>query len=1003
MIVKIPDQRQFPDGGIQQRFDDLVKYLLEKFGLQQANALLRDRYQLESNHDTVLPGFSDILTYAAGDLPIPGISPSDHSPAGTSNTDTSQADRLYGDGSPNGKCIAVEVHGVAHLATATAEMNAVAARNPRVKDPAYHFILSWPEHETPPSPSAPSNEAVFDAARHAIAALGLSEHQYVIAIHGNTDNLHCHVAVNRVHPTTYKSQHMPYSRRTLHRAARESEIKHNWSHDNGIFIVELDEHGQKCIVKNPHVDIHNNYDTHSTGTSTVGLSATEHLPTARSPKALSPWTDPESLLSWTRSTIAPLLKEALPTMPNWAALHTFLAQYRITLQDTGGGGMRLTAQDDATGEVLDVPVSKALRLLKRADLEARWGSYEAPTSITTVTTQRRIHHVHSFDQFDQFAPHPEPTTRRQHLRGEWMSGSDVAGHEIDSEMLLPRDAPDHMEHREGDFDSGLRRPVNDRAGSRTTDGSLAGKSHLAPSTIGTSNNASFGVGRSPKITSRGYSSQFDFFDTLTRRAQRREERAAARTALRRRFREYRDTVKATHTAHDAKKKALLTAQRVERKAQTDAFSEARRLLQRDLRNRHDPQATHPELAILAANHNLAKQTLALAHLNQRKELSLTRLPALPWRDWLVEQAQLGDQAALSALRGIVYQAKRDNKLSVDSQAAISQSDRSTIVTSLDGTSPTQQSQGATSPTATSDPDLSAYITFIAQLREEEKRERAIRSANPRQARPYQCDPLLVTPSAMTYRVTGNGNVQFFDAHDHHLFTDRGNRLTFDRKIVTDDELRQALLHAREKFGNRLTLTGEDPIFTARMARMADDLGMTVLNPEMRAIIADHREAKRQASLTPPLSAPQEPTPTTTSPQLDTTNPTPTLTTTPEQSIPTPAAPELVPPQPVTSPIRRLPAETSLEVLRQEILATNPRATFLMVDPQLRDPNIGRIVAQQPDAFAQRIGRNTFALHAHPLPAGIPPNHKGAVHIAYEDGQPTYIATPAKTRDRGNSR
>lgn len=87
-----------------------------------------------------------------------------------------------------------------------------------------------------------------------------------------------------------------------------------------------------------------------------------------------------------------------------------------------------------------------------------------------------------------------------------------------------------------------------------------------------------------------------------------------------------------------------------------------------------------------------------------------------------------------------------------------------------------------------------------------------------------------------------------------LFTDRGNRVTFDRVRVSDDEIRLALVHAQQKFGQGLTLTGDDPVFTARMARLADDMGMTVRNPEMQPVIAAHRAALacQAPSVAPPM-------------------------------------------------------------------------------------------------------------------------------------------------------
>jgi len=46
------------------------------------------------------------------------------------------------------------------VATAAVEMQAVALKNPRCKDPVYHFFLSWPETDSP------TVEQIFESARH---------------------------------------------------------------------------------------------------------------------------------------------------------------------------------------------------------------------------------------------------------------------------------------------------------------------------------------------------------------------------------------------------------------------------------------------------------------------------------------------------------------------------------------------------------------------------------------------------------------------------------------------------------------------------------------------------------------------------------------------------------------------------------------------------------------------------------------------------------------------
>lgn len=1039
MIVKIPEQRQFSDTDTQKRFNDLVSYLLERFEASQVKDFMATRYGAESDHDIVSPGFSDILNYAAD------LSSTDHSNIGASQTDRSasvtsasapsnnpysELDKSFG-----GKCIAVETHGVTHLVTAIAEMNAVAAKNTRVKDPAYHFILSWPEHEKP------DNESVFQAARHAISSLGLSTHQYVIAIHGNTDNLHCHIAVNRVNPVTFKSKHLSYSWRTLHYAARESEIEHGWSHDDGIYIVALDEHGQKVIVKNPDVDIHNKYDSFPAQRPREGLppivlskdgtSQKEPSYTAPSPTAPSPWTDPDSLINWVRSTIVPVLKPSLPAMTSWQELHTFLTNNRLALKDTGGGGMRLTAVDADTGELLDVPASKALRLLKRKDLEARWGPFQAPSSTPTPQSEspaspKEVSHAEDltrFDEFDEYAPRPEIARRRQRMRE--LRGQHVDGDESpELAMLLQGDASHSLEHIETELHHGLRHP---------REGTTTGMSHQngfdspddpswTPSTKApTSRNALLNKDRSTKdpytndpYTNDPYNTNTSRVAFSTRdpshRAQRREQRLQDRLALRRRYHEYRHAVMATNAIQRARNSVVLAGHRKDRQTQHRTFTAEKQHLRKPRR------IIQPELAILAAGQSLARQRLTAVHLAQRQALNAQLTPLQPWREWLLQEAQKGDKAALSALRGIVYQAKRDGKWLSSNDA--SPGDPSSNGISSSALSNKVPSDRVPSTTGTSKEDesaseLSDYYALLKRLKEEEKRELAIRGTNPRQARPYECDPLLIRPANMTYRVTGNGNVQFFDLAEHHLFTDRGNRLTFDRKLVTDDELRLALLHAREKFGNRLTLTGEDPIFLTRMARMADDLGMRVINPELASIISEHRQTK-----TPSRAFAPPPTPTTlrtpdpivpaqpSPPQESPSRPTPaSLSASENFAQSTPSHVDLSgndTPQLGASTTSPLPQETAIERLRQAILTDHPTATFITVDPAQPKTYIGRIVATDADAFVQRVGRSTFALHLTAAPSEAQQSKKSAT-IEYRDGQPFYQLGTTKSKGRTGGR
>lgn len=117
------------------------------------------------------------------------------------------------------------------LATASTEMDMVTIENTRCNDPVYHAILSWPESERPTA------DQIFDSARHCLKRLGMEGHQYVFAIHDDTDNLHCHLTVNRINPVSYKAAPLYNDRFTLDRCCRELELKNGWKHDNGPYRV----------------------------------------------------------------------------------------------------------------------------------------------------------------------------------------------------------------------------------------------------------------------------------------------------------------------------------------------------------------------------------------------------------------------------------------------------------------------------------------------------------------------------------------------------------------------------------------------------------------------------------------------------------------------------------------------------------------------------------------------------------------------------------------------
>ena len=98
------------------------------------------------------------------------------------------------------KCIHYEAENfiTSDLQSQTLEMIALSHEAVRSKDPIDHYVLSWQEGEQPSIQQA--REAVQTAMKH----LGLEGHQVIWGMHSDTDNVHIHIEVNRVHPETFK-------------------------------------------------------------------------------------------------------------------------------------------------------------------------------------------------------------------------------------------------------------------------------------------------------------------------------------------------------------------------------------------------------------------------------------------------------------------------------------------------------------------------------------------------------------------------------------------------------------------------------------------------------------------------------------------------------------------------------------------------------------------------------------------------------------------------------
>ncbi|MFX1767927.1 relaxase/mobilization nuclease domain-containing protein [Paraburkholderia sp. A1RI-2L] len=583
------------------------------------------------------------------------------------------------------KCVAVSMNRLLSVGAAPVQFFQTANRNPSVKNPVIHLVVSWPEHERP------SYDAVFAASRDVLKSLNLHEHQWLMAIHNDTDNLHCHIEVSRIHPETFKSQHLPWMHKTLHRAAREIEIKHGWSHDNGLFVVRELPDGRKFVVPN---------DAYK---ETKGI---KHEAYVQRLDRMEAWSDERSLVDHCRDVVTNELVSTIAAGKDWDAVHSVFEKHGMRIEKAGSAAFRLEAMTP-DGEIVKLPVSKALRAVKFGEVESVIGP---------------------------FKPSGKPL-----------------------------------------------QPAVTAQSQATSTAQTTGKA--AP----------------PKR------------DPLKREA-RRLERAAERTALIERFKAEQSMTKANRAESDAALRTITT----EKRAQVSALKQALARQRHEARQSALDPSQRKALYSLLAFERARELARISAEAEQKRALVIAaRVPSLSWRAWLEREAKEGDAAALSALRGIVYQERRDAKKA-----------------------------GVTLPADESVEDDPEKV--LAELLAREREEDAIRSAQPNRIRAHQSEALMREISGLRWKVTNNGNVEYRRESGATVFVDKGNKLTFDRKIVTDADLALALFHAREKWSGGIVLTAGDTVFTQRMVKAAVAAGITVKNPELQQMQAAF-QAQRDAA------------------------------------------------------------------------------------------------------------------------------------------------------------
>jgi hypothetical protein len=120
------------------------------------------------------------------------------------------------------------------LCTADIEIEAIASTQPRLRGAVAHYVFSVSREQS----KTITDEAMIRAAEHVLDQAGFANHQAIFAVHRDTANVHCHVAIAKLNARTLKA----YNREgdsllRLHTGLRRAELAYKLEEDWGKAII----------------------------------------------------------------------------------------------------------------------------------------------------------------------------------------------------------------------------------------------------------------------------------------------------------------------------------------------------------------------------------------------------------------------------------------------------------------------------------------------------------------------------------------------------------------------------------------------------------------------------------------------------------------------------------------------------------------------------------------------------------------------------------------------
>lgn len=238
----------------------------------------------------------------------------------------------------------VHLRGVVSVKTAAIEMEAVAALSKRCHDPVYHLIVAYAKHERP------TREQVVRDVERLLKAIGMGDHQYVLAAHKDTDDFHAHVIANRIGPDG-RANDLWHERIIRERVCAEIAAERGWE-------IVVGHHNRDIVQRSEH------------------LYAPPPDPQRRLSDGAYRRLHERGELPWQESA-RPYVLEAVDRAKDWSGLHQRLAAHGVVVKLVRRGD-RVQGLAFAEGLARTAPGCAASRIDHRCALrtmESRFGPF----------------------------------------------------------------------------------------------------------------------------------------------------------------------------------------------------------------------------------------------------------------------------------------------------------------------------------------------------------------------------------------------------------------------------------------------------------------------------------------------------------------------------------------------------------------------------------------------------------------------------------------------------